>query len=98
MGGEAIQEVSLEIVRELLERQPEQLEKSSPEQRKAMLHLVVSKITLAEGSKIGNIALDFDDKLQKYFMQQDPSANAANGSLLCSGAGKVKFQKFSIAI
>jgi hypothetical protein len=76
MGGDATQEVSLELVRELLERLDGAFEKSPPEQRKAMLHLAISEITLTEGRKIDKIILTFDDKLQKYFIQEDPSANA----------------------
>ena len=98
MGGDATQEVSLELVRELLERLDGAIEKSLPEQRKAMLHLAISEITLAEGRKIDKIVLTFDSKLQKLFMQEDPSANAADGSLSRSGAGKMRFPMISIVI
>lgn len=87
MGGDATQEVSLELVRELLERLDGAIEKSLPEQRKAMLHLAISEITLAEGRKIDKIVLTFDSKLQKLFMQEDPSANAADGSLCAPSMG-----------
>ena len=98
IGGDACQEVSLELVRELLGRLDGAIEKASPEQRKAMLHLAVGEINLTEDKKIGKIVLTFDDKLQKYFMQEDPSANVADGSLARSGVGKGRFLLLSIAI
>ena len=86
IGGEAIQEVSLELVRELLEKLCVISEHSSPEQKKAMLHLAIKEITLVEGGekggklkknrKIGTISMSLGDELQ-MFLQKDSSTVAA---------------------
>lgn len=96
-GGDANQEVPLELVRELLTKLDGAIETSSPEQRKALLHLAVSEITLAEGRKIDKIVLTFDEKLQKL-MQEDPSATAADGSFPRLAGAKARIMRFSIAI
>jgi site-specific DNA recombinase len=98
MGGDACQEVSLELVRELMEKLDGVIEKSPPEQRKSLLHLAVSEITLTEGKRIGKIVMTFDEKLHRYFLQEDPSANAADGSFSHSGTNRRMPRRFSIVI
>ncbi len=98
VGDDVYQEVSLELVRELLEKLDGVIEKSPPEQKKTLLYLAVSEITLTKGKKIDKIILSFDDKLQKYFLQEDPSTNVVDGSLSCHWKGSMRSQKFNIVI
>lgn len=89
--------VSLELVRGLLERLNGAVEKAPPEQKKALLHLAIDEITLMEGRKTDKIILLLDDELKKTFLQEDPSANAADGSSSFNGTHK-KGMRISIAI
>jgi hypothetical protein len=98
MGGDATRELSLELVRELLERLDGVVEKSSAEQRKAMLQLVIGEITLVEGRKIGKVVLTLDEQLQNYFMKEGSSTNVVDESLSRSGAGKMRFPRLCIVI
>ena len=86
-GGEGQPEISLEQVRGLLEKLDGVLEHSTPEQQKAMLHLVIREITLVEirkkggkeltkDRKIATISMTLGDELQA-FLQQDPSTVVA---------------------
>lgn len=99
MGNGGTQEVSLEVVQELLGKLDRAIEKALPEQKKSMIHLAVGEITLTEDRKIGKVVLNFDDQLQKQLLQEDPSAHGRDGgSLSCSGVGKMKLRGLRIAI
>ena len=98
IGDDACQEVSLELVHDILVKLDGVIEKSLPEQKKTLMHLAVSEITLTEGRKIDKIVLSFDDKLQKYFLQEDPSTALVDGSLSCHWKDRMKSKRFTIAI
>ena len=69
MGGEVAQEVPLELVRDLLEKLDGIIERSSPEQKKAMLHLAIKEITLVKSQETAGMALKRDRKIGTIFMK-----------------------------
>ena len=109
MGGEVAQEVPLELVRDLLEKLDGIIERSSPEQKKAMLHLAIKEITLVKSQETAGMALKRDRKIGTIFMklgnelqtflQEDPSTVAAvEGSFSYLRKKKRKMRPISISI
>ncbi len=98
MGDDGCQEISLEVIQQLLNKLDGVIETSPPEQKKTLLHMAVSEITLKENRKINKIVLSFDEKLHKCFLQEDPSTAMVDGSLSCHWKKRVKSQRFTLAI
>lgn len=70
-GGEI--HLSFEAVRDLIARLGELLDKSSPSQKKTLLHLAIKEIIVGEGRKIQNIVLTISEKNQIAMNSEVPS-------------------------
>ncbi|RTE01748.1 recombinase family protein [Paenibacillus whitsoniae] len=92
------QTVNYEIVRSLVARFEALLQKSSFEQRKTLLHLIVSKITLNEKRQVDKIELIFDETTQHHFLSAAPSALAAEGAFPFDGKAPELQQRLTITI
>lgn len=70
-GGEI--HLSFEAARDLIVRLNELLEKSSPGQKKTLLHLAIKEIIIGEGRKIQNIVLNISERSQIAMNSEVPS-------------------------
>lgn len=60
-----------EVVKGTLGNFNKLLESNAPEDRKTLLQLIISKITVKDKKDIGSIELHFDEKVQKYFIDNN---------------------------
>lgn len=68
------QTVSFETVRSMISRFDLLLEHSPFDQRKALMHLIINKITVTSEKKIDKIELVFDEMTEQHFLSLAPSA------------------------
>lgn len=86
LDGDHAEPVSYETVRSLVERFENLLRYSNRDQRKTLLHLIISKITLTSDKKIDKIEMIFDEMTEQYFLRAAPStANAEEGAFPFDG-------------
>ena len=71
--------VSVEYVKGLLAKLDQLIEHATFDQKKALLRMVIKRITL-ENKRIKDIELQFDEKVIQHFFDDDPSAQAVEGS------------------
>ncbi|TCP52557.1 site-specific DNA recombinase [Tumebacillus sp. BK434] len=69
--------IAYSFVQSVLTQFDKLLRSAPPEQQKALLRLIIKKITIKKDRrKIESIELCFDEEVQTYFLGQAPSANA----------------------
>ncbi|MBN2981090.1 hypothetical protein JW799_07180 [Cohnella algarum] len=91
LSGDNSQTVSYEQVSSLIERFEYLLQKSSFDQRKTLLHLIIQKITLNDKRRIDKIEMAFDETTEHHFLSVAPSADIAEGAFSFNGkAPKIK--------
>jgi site-specific DNA recombinase len=99
LNGDNSHTVSYELVRSLIERFEYLLQKSSYDQRKTLLHLIIQNITLNDNRQIEKIEMAFDETTEQHFLTFAPSAdNVAEGALLCSAKALKLNLKLTILI
>ncbi|MFC5703072.1 recombinase family protein [Cohnella faecalis] len=83
LTGDYTEPVSYETVRSLLGRFEHLLRYSNRDQRKTLLHLIISKITLTSDKKVDKIEMIFDEMTEQHFLSAAPSsAIAEEGAFL----------------
>jgi site-specific DNA recombinase len=94
LNGDNSQTVSYEQVRSLIERSEYLLQRSSTDQRKSLLHLIIQKITLNDKRQIDKIEMALDESTEQHFLSVAPSANnmAEGAFLLDKNAPKLLHQ------
>ena len=86
LNGDHAESVSYETVRSLLGRFEHLLRYSNRDQRKTLLHLIISKITLTSDKKVDKIEMIFDEMTEQHFLNAAPSsATAGEGAFPLSG-------------
>lgn len=55
------------------------LEVTAPEDKKTLLQLIISKITIKDKKAIDRIELHFDENVQKYFINNKEGESSDNG-------------------
>ncbi|MEF3309585.1 recombinase family protein [Paenibacillus sp. GYB004] len=81
LSGDHSESVPYKTVHSLIERFEHLLRYSNPDQRKTLLHLIISKITVTKDKKIEKIEMIFDEKTKHHFLNAAPSApNTAEGA------------------
>lgn len=81
------QPISIELVRSLIQQFDQLMDTSTFEQRKTLMHLVVSKIIVSKDKKIEALELSFDSKTESYFFVLNPSASARRVSCASESVG-----------
>lgn len=72
----------LEVVKNTLGNFHKLLEITVPEDKKTLLQLIISKITIKNKKDIESIESHFDDKVQKYFINNKEEESPDDGVLL----------------
>lgn len=85
LDGDQAHPVPYETVRSIIERFDHLLMSSSFDQRKTLLHLIISKITVSSDKKIDKIEMIFDKMTDQHFLSAAPSAD-----LMAEGAFPLK--------
>lgn len=63
--------IPYEVVRDTLSNFHKLLEITAPEDKKTLLQLIINKITIKDKKDIESIELHFDEKIQKYFINNN---------------------------
>lgn len=71
--------ISYEVVKNTLGNFHKLLEITVPEDKKTLLQLIISKITIKNKKDIESIELHFDDKVQKYFINSKEGESSDDG-------------------
>lgn len=95
LGNDSGQLVDFDYVRNILGQLDLLLFKSSTEQIKSLLHLVIKKISI-KNRKIESIELNFDEEMQKHFLSA-PSDYESEGAFSVSRPSPMLY-KFSLVI
>lgn len=74
LDGDHAEPVPYETVCSLIERLENLLRYSNTDQRKTLLHLIISKITIGENKRIDKIDMIFDEMTEQHFLRVAPSA------------------------
>jgi len=69
----------VEYVKGLLAKLDQLIEHATFDQKKALLRMVIKRITL-ENKRIKDIELQFDERVIQHFFEDDTSAKTAEGS------------------
>lgn len=83
--------IPYEVVRNTLSNFHKLLEITAPEDKKTLLQLIISKITIKSKKDIDSIELHFNEKIQKYFINDEEGESSKNG-------GSPSFILFTIKI
>lgn len=99
LGEDHSQTVSFETVRSLIARFDQLLENSLFDQRKALMHLIIKKITVTSDKKIDKIELVFDEMTKQHFLRSAASAaQAVEGAFSLDKMAKELSHKLVIVI
>jgi site-specific DNA recombinase len=82
LQGNDSQEIHFDLVKSVLTDFQSLLTATSPEQKKSLLQLIITQITIKDRKSIDTIELHFDDKIIKYFLNSDndtPPDNSGGG-------------------
>ena len=69
------QEIPFQFVKDVLSDFHSLLDKSPHDQKKMLLQLILSKITITDRKQIDTIELHFDEKIIKYFLDEEPPSD-----------------------
>jgi len=83
--------IPYEVVRDTLSNFHKLLEITAPEDKKTLLQLIINKITIKDKKDIESIELHFDEKIQKYFINNNEGESPDYG-------GSSSFILFTIRI
>lgn len=83
--------IPYEVVKDTLSNFHKLLEITAPEDKKTLLQLIISKITIRNKKDIESIELHFDEKVQKYFINNNEGESPDDG-------GSSSFILFTIKI
>jgi len=70
------------VVRNTLSNFHKLLEITAPEDKKTLLQLIINKITIKDKKDIESIELHFDEKIQKYFINNNEGESPDDGGSL----------------
>ncbi|ERK28573.1 hypothetical protein CINTURNW_4204 [Clostridium intestinale URNW] len=71
--------IPYEMVKDTLSNFNELLEITAPEDKKTLLQLIINKITIKNKKDIDSIELHFDEKVQKYFINNKERESSDDG-------------------
>jgi hypothetical protein len=83
--------IPYEVVRDTLNNFHKLLEITAPEDKKTLLQLIINKITIKNKKDIESIELHFNEKTQKYFINNNEGESPDDG-------GSPSFSVFTIRI
>lgn len=83
--------IPYEVVKKTLSNFQRLLEVATPEDKKTLLQLIISKITIKDKKDIDSIELHFDENVQKYFINNNEGGSPDDG-------GSPSFVLFTIRI
>lgn len=83
--------IPYEVVKNTLSNFQKLLEITAPEDKKTLLQLIINKITIKNKKDIDSIVLHFDEKVQKYFINNKEGESSDDG-------GSPSFSVFTIKI
>ncbi|NFL95084.1 hypothetical protein FDB73_01630 [Clostridium botulinum] len=71
--------IPYEVVKDTLSNFHKLLEIIAPEDKKTLLQLIISKITIKNKKDIDSIELNFDEKVQKYLINNNEGESPDDG-------------------
>lgn len=74
LGSQNVSHVPLAVVKTVLTKFHRLMEKSPPEQQKALLHMMVRRIEVKDRT-VGSIEICLDERLQSSFLKEGPSGS-----------------------
>ncbi|WP_206922522.1 hypothetical protein [Alicyclobacillus suci] len=83
LGSQNVSHVPLAVVKTVLTKFHRLMEKSPPEQQKALLHMMVRRIEVKDRA-IGSVEVCLDERLQSSFLNEGPSG-LPEGPFDCKG-------------